>query len=132
MSVLATDYPLLDVFWTTLWFVAFFLWIWLVIAVFADIFRSSDLSGWGKAGWTLLVFALPLLGVLIYFIARGKKMQQHAVAEATASDIATREYIRSTVAEGDTTAVDLEKLTSLHDAGVLSDDDFQRMKAQLG
>jgi hypothetical protein len=130
--MLATDYPLLDVFFTTLWFVAFFLWIWLVIAVFADIFRSRDLSGWGKAGWILLVFALPLLGVLIYFIARGKKMQQHAVAEAAESDLATREYIRQTVAAGDSTAVDLEKLTSLHDSGVLSDEDYQRMKAQLG
>ena len=130
MSVLATSYPLLDVFWTTLWFVAFFLWIWLVIAVFADIFRSHELSGWGKAAWIALVFLVPFLGVLIYLIARGKHMQQHAVADATESDIATKQYIRGVVAETDSTG-DLEKLTSLHDSGVLSDDDYERMKAQL-
>jgi hypothetical protein len=130
MSVLATSYPLLDVFWTTLWFVAFFLWIWLVIMVFSDIFRSRDLSGWGKAGWIILVFALPMVGVLIYLIARGKKMHQHAVEAATASDLATREYIRSVVK--DTNGDDeLAKLNSLHDSGVLSDDEYQTMKANL-
>ncbi len=130
MSVLATDYPLLNIFWTTLWFVGFFLWIWLVIMVFADIFRSRDLSGWAKAFWIILVFALPLVGVLIYLIARGKKMHQHAVDDATASDLATREYIRSVVKDtnGDE---ELAKLNSLHDSGVLSDDEFQRMKANI-
>ena len=49
--MIASSYPLLDVFWTMLWFFLFFIWIWLLITVFVDLFRSHDLSGWGKAGW---------------------------------------------------------------------------------
>jgi hypothetical protein len=130
MSVAATSYPLLDAFWTMLWFVAFFLWIWIAIMVFADIFRSRDLSGWAKAGWIILIFALPLLGVLIYLIARGRKMQQHAVADQVQSDLATREYIRNVVSSPDASQ-EVAKLSSLHDAGLLTDDEYQRMKAQL-
>jgi hypothetical protein len=126
----SSSYPLLDAFLTTLWFVGFFLWIWLVILVFSDIFRSHDLSGWGKAGWILLVFVLPLLGVLIYLIARGRKMHQHAVEAAEASDLATREYIRSVLSSTDTTD-ELAKLSSLRDSGVISEEEFQRMKARL-
>jgi Phospholipase_D-nuclease N-terminal len=47
-----------------------FLAIWLFIVLFGDIFRRTDLSGWAKAGWTLLIFILPLIGILIYLIAR--------------------------------------------------------------
>jgi Short C-terminal domain/Phospholipase_D-nuclease N-terminal len=126
----SSSYPLLDAFLTTLWFVGFFLWIWLVILVFSDIFRSRDLSGWAKAGWILVVFLLPLLGVLIYLIARGRKMHQHAVEAAEASDLATREYIRSVVSSTDSTD-ELAKLTSLRDSGVISEEEFQRMKARL-
>jgi type VI protein secretion system component VasK len=132
MSVVAaTSYPLLDAFWTMLWFVAFFLWIWVAIMVFADIFRSRDMSGWAKAAWIILVFAMPLLGVLIYLIARGRKMQQHAVADQVQNDLATRDYIQSVVSSPDTSQ-EAAKLTSLHDAGLLSDDEYQRMKAHLG
>ena len=72
--MLASSYPLLDAFWTMLIFVGFFLWIWVAIYVFADIFRSQNMSGWAKALWVIAIFVLPLLGVLIYLIARGHKM----------------------------------------------------------
>jgi hypothetical protein len=72
--VLAYDYPLLDIFWTMLWFFVFFIWVWLVILVLADIFRSGELSGWGKALWVLFVVAVPLLGVLVYFLVRGRNL----------------------------------------------------------
>jgi hypothetical protein len=68
--------PLLDVFWAMLIFFLWIVWFWLLITVFADIFRSHDLSGWGKAGWTIFVVALPYLGVLVYLIARGRSMQE--------------------------------------------------------
>ena len=64
-----------QVFWSMLWFFLFFIWIWLLIVVFGDIFRSHDLSGWGKALWTIFVIFLPYLGVFVYLIARGHKMQ---------------------------------------------------------
>ncbi len=130
MTLLASSYPLLDTFFTILWVFGFMLWIWLAILVFSDIFRSKDLSGWGKAGWTVLVFAIPLLGVLLYLIVRGRKMGQHAQEQAVAADLRTQDYIRSVVAEKDPIA-DLSKLSSLHDAGALSDDEFARMKAKL-
>ncbi len=66
-----------EVFWSMLWFFLFFIWIWILIAVFSDIFRSRDLSGWGKALWSIFVIFLPYLGVFVYLIARGGKMQQH-------------------------------------------------------
>jgi hypothetical protein len=130
MGIVATSYPLLDAFLTMLWIVGFFLWIWLAILVFSDIFRSRDMSGWAKAGWIILIFILPLIGVLIYLIVRGHKMQQHAEEAAAASDLATREYIRSVVSQSDNSD-ELAKLTSLHDSGVLSDEEFASMKARL-
>ena len=79
-----------QVFWAMLWFFLFFIWIWLLIVVFADIFRSHDLSGWGKALWVLFVIILPYLGVLVYLIARGKSMQERAIAQAAEQEKATR------------------------------------------
>jgi hypothetical protein len=78
----AYDYPLLSVFWTLLEIAVFVIWIWLVIMVLVDVFRSHDLGGWAKAFWVILVILLPLLGVLIYLIARGGGMAERAAAEA--------------------------------------------------
>ena len=82
MNILASDYPLLNVFWTMLAFFLFFIWIWLLITVIADVFRSHDLSGGVKALWLIFIIFLPYLGVFIYLIARGGKMQEHAVGDA--------------------------------------------------
>ncbi len=102
-----------------------FFWIWIAIGVVVDVFRSRDLSGWGKAGWLLLIVVLPLLGVLIYIIARGSKMQEHAVSQAKAQDAAMREYVRSAAA---TPADDVAKLEDLRSRGVISDEEFQHAK----
>ena len=83
-----------QVFWSMLWFFLFFIWIWLLIVVFSDIFRSHDLSGWGKALWTIFVIVLPYLGVFVYLIARGHKMQEHAVQAAQEQDAAFRSYVQ--------------------------------------
>ncbi len=77
--MLATVYPALDLFWTLLEFAVFVLWVWLIIVIIRDIFRSADLSGWGKALWTLLVIVLPWVGVVIYLVARGRSMSQRWV-----------------------------------------------------
>jgi hypothetical protein len=71
-----------QVFLSMLWFFLFFIWIWLLIVVFADIFRSHDLGGWGKALWTIFVIVLPYLGVFVYLIARGGKMADRAAESA--------------------------------------------------
>lgn len=124
--------PLLDLFWTMLWLFLFFLWIWLLISLFADIFRRDDIGGWGKAGWVFFLIVLPLLGALIYIIADGKGMAERRVRDAQQMQAAQADYIRSVTGSGGTSTADqLEKLASLHDAGKLTDDEFAAQKAKL-
>jgi hypothetical protein len=122
--------PLLDLFWTILYIFLLFAWIWLLIAVFADLFRS-DMSGWGKAAWTIFVVLLPLLGVLIYLIVHGGDMQDRSARDAIAADAAQREYIRSVAGSSDSTADELGKLAALRDQGIISEQDFDAQKAKL-
>lgn len=121
--------PLLDLFWTMLWLFLFIAWIWLLISIFADIFRR-DMSGVGKAGWVLVLIVVPLLGALIYLIANGGDMQERQVKVARAAQQAQDDYIRS-VAGGGSTADELEKLATLRDAGTLTAEEFEAQKARL-
>ncbi len=123
--------PLLDVFWTMLWFFCFFIWIMLLIRVFADIFRSHDLSGWGKAGWTIFVLFLPLLGVLVYVIARGGSMQKRQMEEAVDARRQMDEYIRQTASTSSSSVDELAKLAKLHDAGTINDAEYEQAKSKL-
>ena len=122
--------PLFDIFWAMLWFFMFVIWIWLLIAIFADIFRS-DISGWGKAAWTIFVIVVPLLGVLVYMIANGDKMRERSQTQAAEAKAAQDTYIRSVADSGDTTADQLATLSNLHDSGALSDEEFASQKAKL-
>ena len=122
--------PLLDLFLTMLWFFLFVVWIWLLISVYSDIFRSDDLGGWGKALWVVFVLFLPYLGVLVYLIARGGQMQDRSVARAAAAEKAAQTYIRE-VAAAPSPAEELTKLAQLRDQGVLSEDEFAAQKAKL-
>src|SRR6476619_4051602 len=92
---LASDFGTGQVFLSMLWFFLFFIWIWLLISVFSDVFRSDDLSGWAKALWTFFVIVLPYLGVFVYLIARGKKMGEHALRDATRQEEQRRAYVQS-------------------------------------
>lgn len=133
-ALLGTSYPLLDAFFTVLWIVGFVLWIWLVIAVFSDIFRSHDLSGWAKALWIVAIFILPLIGVLIYLIARGQKMHEHAIEAASAQDAAFRQYVQEAASNGNGSsgpADQLTKLADLRDRGVISEQEFAQQKAKV-
>ncbi|WP_127127304.1 SHOCT domain-containing protein [Georgenia sp. SYP-B2076] len=126
------NYPLLGLFLTMLWFFLFFAWISLLVSIFRDIFRSSDLSGWGKAGWILLVVILPLLGVLIYVIARGGQMQLREHEDAVEREKAVASYIRSVApASTPSTADELVKLGRLRDTGVLTAAEFELQKSAL-
>ena len=97
------EYTVWDAFWTMLWFFLFFIWIWLLIAVFSDIFRSDDLSGWSKALWTIFVIVLPYLGVFVYLIARGKKMGEHHVQDASRREEQMRSYVQEVAGSGKST-----------------------------
>jgi hypothetical protein len=119
-----------QVFWSMLWFFLFFIWIWLLIVVFSDLFRSPDLSGWGKALWTIFIIVVPYLGVFVYLIARGHKMQQHAMDAAKAQDAAMREYVQSVAPASGGGAEEIARLADLRDKGVLSEAEFQQAKAK--
>jgi hypothetical protein len=121
-----------QVFWSLVWFVLFFLWIWLLIVVFADIFRSPDLSGWGKALWTIFVIVLPYLGVFVYLIARGHKLQEHAMDAARQQDAAMRQYVQNVAGSSTGNAADeIARLAQLRDQGVISEAEFQQAKAKV-
>jgi lysylphosphatidylglycerol synthetase-like protein (DUF2156 family) len=123
--------PLLDLFWTTVWFFLFIAWIWLLIAIYADIFRSDDMGGWGKAFWVLFVLVLPFLGVLIYLIARGGSMQERTEQAAIESRRATEAYIRTVATSTPSSAEELTKLAELRDKGVITAPEFEAQKAKL-
>jgi type VI protein secretion system component VasK len=120
-----------QVFLSMLWFFLFFIWIWLLIVVFGDIFRSDDLGGWSKALWTIFVIVLPYLGVFVYLIARGHKMSAHAASAARQQDEAARQYIRAAAgSDGSSAAEEITHLADLRDRGVISDTEFQAAKAK--
>jgi hypothetical protein len=118
-----------QVFWSFLWFFLFFLWFWLLIMVFSDIFRSHDLSGWGKALWSIFVIIVPYLGVFVYLIARGHKMSEHAVSDAKAQDAAFRQYVQE-VAPAGSPADELTKLAALKANGTITDAEYEQLKAK--
>jgi len=128
--VLGDTYPLLDIFWTMLWFFCFFLYIWLLIAIFTDIFRSHDMGGWGKAGWVIFVIVLPFIGILVYLIARGGKMHERQLREATEAQQQFDAYVKD-VAGSSGTADQLSKLADLRQQGVITDAEFESQKAKL-
>jgi hypothetical protein len=127
----AAEFGTGQVFWSMLWFTMFFIWVWLLIDIFASIFRSPDLSGWGKAAWTFFVIVLPFLGVFTYLIARGKKMSEQAMDEANRQQNQLRSYVQGVVAETPNGTNQLVTLASMHDSGVITDEEFKRMKSQV-
>jgi len=124
------SYPLLAVFWTILEIFLWVIWIWVLIWIFTDIFRSRDLSGWAKALWMVFVLFMPLIGVLVYLIARGDKMHERAAARAQAQEEQFRSYVQE-AAGPQSTADQLAKLADLRDQGVINSGEFEREKAKI-
>jgi Short C-terminal domain/Phospholipase_D-nuclease N-terminal len=124
------SYPLLGAFWTVFEIFLWVLWIWVLIYVFVDIFRSRDLSGWAKALWFVFVLFIPLIGVLVYLIARGGEMHERAVRDAQQQDQEVRRYIQQAANEPNS-ADQLAKLADLRDRGVITADEFDREKAKV-
>ena len=122
-----------QVLWSFLVFFFWIIWIWLAITVFVDIFRSRDLTGVGKMVWVLLVVLIPYLGVFAYLLLRGGKMHERAVEAAQAQDKAFREYVQKAAGTGNSgrsTAEELSHLADLKERGVISDAEFERLKAK--
>jgi hypothetical protein len=131
-GMLAVDYPLLNLFWTILWFAMLIGWMMALFAVIGDVFRSHDMGGLAKGLWILLVLLMPFFGVLIYLIARGGRMAEHSAQDAASADQRMRSYVRDAAGmDGTGPADQLAKLADLRDQGVISDDEFQQGKARI-
>jgi hypothetical protein len=128
--MLAYNYPILSLIWMMFVFFVFVLWIWLLIAIFMDIFRSHDLGGVAKALWVLFIIILPFLGVLVYLIARGGKMHERAAEQAAQQQKAFDAYVRQTAGSGGT-ADELSKLADLKEKGAITDAEFDAQKAKI-
>ena len=124
-----SGYPLLNAFWTMFLFFGWLLWIFLVVWVLMDIFRSRDISGWGKAGWTVLVIFLPLIGILAYEIVHGDHF--FGRNDTYGNDMYQTEVQPQGRHRGGGGASDLAQLSDLHDRGVISDSEFERGKEKI-
>ena len=128
MAVLAaSDYPFWDIFWTILIFMAWVIWIWIVITVLIDVFRRRDISGWGKAAWVVFVIVLPFLGVLVYLISNHDGMADRSDKEAAASRAQLDDYVRTTAGTGGP-AAEIETAKKLLDSGTITQAEFDSIK----
>jgi len=121
--------PFLDIIWSMFVFFLLIAWIWVVISVVSDVFRSKDIGGFSKAFWVLFVIIIPWLGVLSYILIRGSGMEERnmqAVADAADKQ---RAYIQDVA--GTSTADELSKLAELKEKGVINDAEFEAQKAKL-
>ena len=130
MHVLASEWGTGQVFWSMLWFFMFFIWIWLLIIVFSDIFRSHDLGGVAKAIWVIFIILVQYLGVFVYLIARGHKMSEHAQEAMKEQDAAARQYIQDAAGTSGSPADELARLADLKAKGVIDDAEYERLKAK--
>ena len=132
MLAASYQYPILDFFLTMLYFFLFIIWIWLLIMVFMDIFRSHDMGGVAKALWVIFIIVLPFLGVFVYLIAHGGKMHERQAQQAADQQKAFDQYVREAAGtSGADTASQLAKLADLKSQGVLTDAEFEAQKAKL-
>jgi hypothetical protein len=128
--MIAAEWGTGQVLWSLIWFFLFLIWIWMIIVIFSDIIRSDDLSGWGKALWSLFIIFLPFLGILSYLIVRGGGMSERSARAAQEGNEATKAYIRDAAAVP-SEADQLATLADLHSAGKLDDAEYARAKAKV-
>jgi hypothetical protein len=131
MTTAADDYPLVDLLWTFVLFFALMTYFWLMITALGDLFRRRDVSGWGKAAWTVFVIVLPLIGSLTYLITQGRAMADRDVQQAAAVKQRTDEHIRS-VAAPDYRGVDeIARGKELLDRGAITQEEFEQLKRRV-
>jgi hypothetical protein len=130
MPVIASSYPFFHILWSMLIFFAWVIFIWIAITVLIDVFRRHDLSGWGKAGWTLLVVIIPWLGVLIYLIVNHQGMAERRYREAATAQAQFDDYVRQTAGSGGGAAAEIEKAKALLDNGTITQAEFDAIKSK--
>jgi Phospholipase_D-nuclease N-terminal len=127
--VLATSYPLLEVFWTMLIFFAFVIWIWILFVVILDVFRRQDASGWVKVAWLVFIIVLPYLGVFVYLIAEHKGMTERSVRQQEAATSEMDQYVISVAGKSDPTE-QIARGEELLKEGTISQAEFDQIKKQ--
>src|SRR3954452_17323914 len=127
--IVAADYPFLDVFWTMILFFTWVIWIWMIVAIFTDVFRRRDIGGFAKAAWVVFMIVLPFLGVLVYLIAQHDGMAERNAERAQAMQQQFDDQVRA-VAASEGPAAEIEKAAKLRDAGTLSVPGFEPLKAK--
>jgi putative oligomerization/nucleic acid binding protein/phospholipase D-like protein len=127
--VVAADYPFLDVLWTMLVIFMWVIWFWLLITVFADVFRRHDTSGFAKVLWIIFVIILPFLGVFIYLIANHDGMQERNISQMRRQQAQFDEHVRSVAGSGGA-AAEIEKAKSLLDSGAITQAEYDSIKAK--
>jgi Phospholipase_D-nuclease N-terminal/Short C-terminal domain len=127
--VIAADYPFLDILFTMIIFFAWVVWIWMMIIILSDVFRRRDISGWGKAGWTVFLIVLPFVGALTYLIAQHDGMAERRARDTQAAHAQFDDYVK-TVATGDGPATEIEKAQKLLDSGAITQPEFEAIKSK--
>lgn len=125
------DVSLGDLIWTTIWIFFLILFIWVFIAIILDLFRDHETSGWAKALWVLLLIILPLIGSLIYLIARGSGMAERSAAQHKAAQDQFDSYVRATAGSASSPSEELTRLGQLRDNGTITPEEFETMKARV-
>jgi hypothetical protein len=123
----SSNYPLLNLVWTMIVFFAWIIWIWLLITIFADLFRRPNMSGWAKAGWVVVLLVLPFVGVLIYLIANGRGMTERRTEQAQQAQSDFDSYVRSVSTQGQP-ADQIARGKQLLDSGAISPQEFETLK----
>ena len=125
---LGADYPFLDVLWSMVVFFAFVIWVWLLFTVLVDVFRRHDLSGWGKAGWTIFLIVLPYIGVLSYLIVNSHGMAERRAKEVSDAQAQFDGYVRNVAGDGGGAAAEIERAKKLLDSGAISQAEYDAIK----
>ena len=125
--LIAADYPFLDVLWTMLIFFAWVIWFWLLITVFADIFRRKDLGGGAKTLWIIFTILLPFLGVFIYLLTNHEGMTERNVRQAQAQQAQFDDYVKNVASSGGA-AAEIEKAKALLDSGAITQAEYDSLK----
>ena len=126
--MLVADYTFFDFFWSMLVFFLWIMWFWLLFAIWTDIFRRRDISGWGKALWLVFTIVLPFLGAFIYLITQDEGMAKRGVARARRDREEFDDYVRETAGSGSGAAAEIERGKALLDAGAITQEEFDVLK----
>jgi Short C-terminal domain/Phospholipase_D-nuclease N-terminal len=129
MLITASSYPFLNILWDILIIFAWILFIWVAIVVFSDIFRRRDISGWGKAGWVILIVILPWIGALAYLIANHDGMASRTERQTQAAQAQFDDYVRQAAGKGGA-AGEIETAKRLLDSGTITNAEFEAIKAK--